>query len=90
MLNPTRKYINLRSVSIVVHCYIYLYCQILLENNYLTSLFSSSVIGAVSGVGCSISVVVITPSGTGVIVSPLAIVLSLGLPKPSLFLRFFS
>jgi hypothetical protein len=33
---------------------------------------------------------VIMPSGTGVIASPLAIVLSLGLPKPYLFLRFFS
>ena len=51
--------------------------------------FSSSFSGTTSTTGCSISVVVITPSGVGVIVSPLAIVLGLGLPKSFLFLRFF-
>ena len=46
---------------------------------------STSSTGTTSGT--SISVVVISPPGTGIIVSPLGIELSLGLPKPDLLKR---
>ena len=50
---------------------------------------SSSASSFTSGTasGTSISVVVISPPGTGIIVSPLGIELSLGLPKPDLLKR---
>jgi len=59
-----------------------------------SSSLTSSTVGVTSSTASSgsaqVVVVVIMPSGTGVIASPLAIVLGLGLPKPYLFLRFFS
>ena len=49
---------------------------------------SSSVIeSSTTSSGTSISVVVMLPSGTGITVSPLAIELGLGLPKPDLLMR---
>jgi len=59
----------------------------LYDSSGRSSSSSSVVESSTTSSGTSISVVVISPPGTGIIVSPLGIELSLGLPKPDLLMR---